>query len=154
MQQNDFVWQSRLFENSTWQSFQRKWWINHWWDILIAYLNMWYIQIVPKWLLRSMGLKRLPQQVKGIFSFAWMGIEKWQPTWQMPIIRRQKHNRSVLSIKWHLLNTSFSMNNCNIIEGNYCRKSGLWQPVPQAHLPNNLFTWWLLQKKRFPGRQT
>jgi hypothetical protein len=56
----------------------------------------------------------------------------------MLIGRVQMSNWSAKSIKRHLLNTSFLINDSNIISYNYCRKVGQKQLVPDAHLPKKL----------------
>jgi len=40
------------------------------------------------------------------------------------------------------------------MSNNYCRRSGLRQPVPDAHSPKIMLKWRLLKKKRFTGQQT
>jgi len=69
----------------------------------------------------------------------------------MLIGRGQLINWSAKSIRWHLLNASFSINYSNIMSDNTCRKSGLRQPVTEAYSPKNLLIRRLLAKKRHKG---
>jgi len=91
------------------------------------------------------ALKRFYQK-KGIFvqqnagSSMCASIEpdRRQSLCQILIVRRQLSDWSAKSIKWHRLNTSLLINYSNIMTDNYCRKSELRQPVPEAYSLKNL----------------
>jgi hypothetical protein len=110
------------------------------------------IKSVLQWRFSCMGLKRLVHQNEGNFRFAWIVPDKRQPYGQILIGRGQLSDWSPKSIRSHLHNVNLSTNYSNIICDNYCRKSGLRQPVPEAYSQINLLIWRQLQKTRLTGR--
>jgi len=128
--------------------------MNCWQENPISYESKRFTQFKLQWRFRCTRLKGLLQQNKGNLWWAWIEPNKRQQNDRMLIVRGPKSHRSTKSIRWHLLNVSFSINSPNIIIANSCRKLGIMQPVPAAHSPNTLPKWRLLQMERFTGRQT
>jgi len=133
------------FENRECQSQQRPKWMNSCQENPISYENERFIQAVLQWPFRCTGLNRLQEQNEGNIRCAWIGPDKGQPNGQMLIGPRHKSDWSTQSIRWHQLNTSFSLHYPNIMGEHNSRRSGLRQPVPEAHSPNNLVQWSLLK---------
>jgi len=152
MHWGDFTRWRVHFENRKCQSLQRPKWMNRWQENPISYKNKTFTKSVLQWRFSCTGLNRLLPQKEDDFRCAWIEPNKWQPYGQILIGRGQLSDCSAKSIRWHLLNQRFSINYANIMSDNYCRKSGIRQPVPEAHSPTNLLKWSLLQKTRPMGR--
>jgi len=127
-------------------------WKNYCQENPIIYDNTRFIQSVLQWRFSLMGLKLLLHQNEDNFKCAGIEPNKPQLYGQMLIGKGQLSNWSAKSNRWHLLNASFSINYSNIMSNNYCRKSGLRQPVPEAYSPKYFLKWRLLRKKRLTGR--
>jgi len=119
----------------------------------ISNKNKRFRQFVLQWRFMCTALKRL-QQSEGYFRCTWIELNKRRPNGQMLISSVQKRDCSTKSIKWHVLNSTFSINDSNIISDNYGRKLGLKWFVPEAHLWKILLTWKLIQRTRIMARQT
>jgi len=103
---------------------------------------------------RCMGLKRFWLQNVGNFRCVWIEPNEMQPNDQILIIRKQLIDGNTKSIRWCLLNTSFSINYSNIMSDNHCRKAKLRQSVPEANSPTNFHNWNLPQNGMLMERQT
>jgi len=125
--------------------------MNYWEENHISYENKRFIKSMPQWRFSCTGLKWWLYHNECNFSCAWIEPNKWKPYGQMLIGRGHLSDWGAQSIRWHLLNASFSINVSNITSDNYWRKSGLRQPVPEAHSPKYMFKWRLLQKKGLMG---
>jgi len=126
------------FENRKCRSLGRPKWMNSWQWNPISYENKSFIQSMLQWKFRCMGPTRLQHQNGGNFRCAWIEPDKRQLNGQMLISRGQSSNYSAKSIRWHLSNTSFSINYSNIMSNNYYNESGLRQPVAEAYSPKSL----------------
>jgi len=121
---------------------EQKWWslwrpkrMNHSQENASYNKNKRSIQSLLLWWFRCTGLKWIWQQTADNLSYAWIEPDKWQPNGQIQIGRGQQHDWSVKSICWFMLNASFLSTYSNIMSNNDCRKLGVCQPVPEAHLP-------------------
>jgi len=128
--------------------------MNSWQRNPISYEIKRLINFVLRWRFRCIGLNRFLPQKDGNFRCAWIVPDKGQLNGPMLIGRGQKSHWSAKSIRWHLLNVSFSIYHSNIMSDNSSRKLGLRQPVPEAQSPKNLPKSRLLQKKKFTGWHT
>jgi len=152
MNWSDFKRWKVHFENRKCRSLCRPKWMNCWQQNSISYMNKRCIKSILQWRFRCMGLRRLPHQNEGNFGCAWIHPDKWQPYGQMLISRVQLSDWSAKSIWWYMLNPRFSINYSKIKSDNYCGKSGLRQPVPEAQWPKYMLIWRLLQMKRVTRR--
>jgi len=79
------------------------------------------------------GLKRSLPSKRVNFRCTWIEPEQQQPYGQMLIGRWQLSDWSMESVRWHLLNSSFSINYSHIMSNNYCRKSRGKRSQKQIH---------------------
>jgi len=134
---------------------QSLWWpmcLNCWQQNPISYQDKWFIKSMLQWKFWCTGLNRILHQKKGNFRCAWNVPDKRQPNDQRLMARGQSSNWCTKSIRWHLSNTSFSINYSNITSDNYFKKPGLRQLVPEAYSPENLRKWRLLPMNRYMWR--
>jgi len=154
MHWSDFTWRTMPFEIRKCQSLGRPKWMNYWQENPIMYNNKRFMKSVLQWRFSCTWLKRFLHQYEHNVRCTWIQPNEWQPDGQMLIGKGQSSDWSVKSIRWHLLNASFSTNYSNILSDNHCRKSGQRQPVSEAYSLKNWLKWRLLQQKRLTGLYT
>jgi len=152
MHWSDFRWRRVHFDIRKCGSLRRPMWMNDWHKNARIYENERFINSLLHWRFSCPGLRRLQHQNESNFRCTSVEPDKGQPYGQMLIGRGQLSNWSAKSIRWELLNASFSMNYSNIMSNNYCTMSGLRQLVPEAYSPKLMLKWQLLRKKQLTGR--
>jgi len=152
MHGSDFTRSRVPFEIRKCRSLARPKWRICWQENPISYENKRFIKSVLQWRLSCTGLKCSLQQNKGNFRCSWIEPEKRKPYGHMLIGKGQLSDWSMKSSRWHLRNSSFSINYSNNMSDNYCKKSGLRQLVLEAYWLKNLLKWRLVQMKSLTGR--
>jgi len=135
MHLSDFTRRKVPFEIRECRSLRRPKWMNFWQENPIINENKRFIKSVLQWRFSCTGLKRLLHQNDGYSRCTWIEADRRQLYGQMLIGRWQSSDWSAKSIRRHLQNASFKIDYSNIMSANYCRKSGLRQPVPEAYSP-------------------